>query len=128
MATTKIHGLKELSRALKKLPRDVRGKTLDKAAREGSKVIRDRAKDYAPAGETGNLKASIVTRKDRQQSSTENSVYTVGYLKKKAYYGGFVELGTSRMPAQSFLRTGIDTSQRQAVDKTAAVLKRALKL
>lgn len=126
--TVKIHGLRELSRKLEKLPRDVRGRTLDRATREGAKVIRDRAKNtYVPV-RTGRLRESIVARKDREQSSDVFSTYTIGYLKKKAYYGGFVEVGTSRTPAQPYLRPAIETERENAIAKVAAVLKKALKL
>ena len=123
-----IKGLKQLSAELKRLPDKLRGKTLDNAAAAGARVIRDRAKNtYVPV-DTGALKASIVVRKDRELSGKNYSTYNVGYLKKKAPYGGFVELGTSKMAPQPYLRPAIETEQNNAIDAVAVVLRKKLKL
>ena len=123
-----IKGLKELSAALKKVPKDVRGKALDKAVGTAARSVRDRAKTtYAPIL-TGRLRRSITASKDRAASTVENSVYNVGYRKKIAWYGGLVEEGTSKMGAQPFLRPALDTELENAVTIMARVLTKALKL
>jgi len=131
-----VIGLNKLLAELRKVPRDVQFKKLDNAVRAGAVVVLKRAKDtYVPTGETGRLKNSLFTQKNREASTKESSTYTIGYNKGKsrddpsgAYYGGFVELGTRNMGAQPFLRPALETELDNAIEAIRSKLQKALKL
>ena len=125
----RIIGLNKISQELQRLPRDVRGRRLANAARAAAVTVRDRAVDsFVPIGKTGNLRESIVVRKDGPASTLESAVYNVGTLKKIAWYGHIVEEGSSKQAAQPFLRPALDVEQNRAVDVMADHMIRALKL
>lgn len=135
----KVEGLKEVLRELKKVPKKVRGKTLDSAVRAGSKKTVQAAQRLVPTGQKkpgrgvpnwspGNLRRAIKARKDSALSTAEHSHFNIGYLRKQAYYGGFVELGTSTMPAKPYLRPALTQTEREATKEIAKVLRKKLGL
>lgn len=76
--------------------------------RSAARVVVAKAKQRVPV-DSGLLKRSIT-----QTVSVGNGKFEalVGY-RKKAFYGGFVELGTSKMAAQPFLRPALDESHAE---------------
>jgi len=130
--TTKIDGLPELARKLKKLPDDLRRKELDKAVAAGARIIRNAAKQRA-AKRSGVLARNIVVRKEKKKFKRgRDSVYRVGVLHGKGarggdpYYFRFVEFGTSKMPARPFLRPALHSNGDAAIGAMAAKLRVAL--
>lgn len=155
MTTIEVKGLKELSIALRALPRELASKgggPLRSAIFQAAKVIRDEAIRRAPE-RTGNLKRNIVAarmrktkqgtqgyfvevrRKKRKYAATKANVRTgkagKSYDVREAYYGMMVELGTEKMPAQPFLRPAFESKKLEAVAKFreafAAAIQRAAK-
>lgn len=104
--TIEITGLDKLQRKLRELPLRVQNAVLRKGLRAAANVVRDEARRRAPV-RTGNLRRNIATSVSvrRGQGSA-----TVG-PKPKAYYGMFVELGTSKMAARPFLRPALDSKK-----------------
>ena len=90
---------------------------LDAAVSEGLDAIGDRAQGYAQnltPVDTGNLRASI--KHEREDEHTEViGAFNDSAPYKKVDYAKFVELGTSRMRAQPFLRPAAEDHMREYV-------------
>ena len=120
----KIHGMADVRRALRALPKEIRKRELNKALRPGAKLIQVTAKAMAPVGDggffktvggkgwahfKGTLKNSIVVRTEKKRFLLDAARLKVGVLSSSrdinigAYYWRFVEFGTSRQAAQPFL-------------------------
>ena len=152
MVTIKVEGLKELQKALKELPLEIQKRPLRSAVSAGAKVIADEAINKAPVGETGNLIKSLYRYRSRRQSPTGKETFLVGVRKGKgiygntrlnrrlgrvgkkyqtqgeAYYWRFVEFGTSKMPAQPFLRPAFESAKERAVQVMKERLGKAIEL
>lgn len=71
---------------------------------------------------TGNLRRGITQRVSVKPSKAEA---IIGF-RRKEFYGRFVELGTSKMPAYPFLRPALDESQPQILEAFAAAINRGI--
>lgn len=137
-----IHGLEETLRALRALPKAISGKgggPLRKALYAAAKVVRAEVKQATPV-RTGLLRDSIAIFRDREPGRiAANEHYTVGIRKQRkkyrenyrngrlgrigksystagaAFYGKFVEFGTSKMAAHPFMRPAFEASKQAAV-------------
>lgn len=139
VVSVSVHGLDELERRLMELPEAVAGKALQTAVNAGARVIKEEAMARAPVGsvphwigrkakgkrvEPGNLRRYIRNKKMRgSKFSAASAVYWSG----NAFYGKFLEFGTSKMKAQPFLRAATDTKWQAAVEATKAALARRIK-
>lgn len=110
--TVDIKGFAELESALKALPDRVAKKIAQQSMRKGAVVIQRDAKSRV-ARLTGNLRANIVVRLRRRQS-TAPVTYSIGWT-TKAFYGSFLEFGTRFMRARPFLRPAADESFGEVV-------------
>jgi HK97 gp10 family phage protein len=113
-------------------------KAVRPAAQAGAQVLYDEVRLNAPRSEKahftkgkkmsyqpGNLQAAIYQAYNTQDSVTgQLASYTISWNKKKAFYGRFVEFGTSKMPAYSFLRKAGDARMVQALEAAHAELVR----
>lgn len=102
---------------------------LRRAAVAGARVLFDEIRARAPVGDKeyersskthppGFLRDSILIAYDKDQSVTGKLAMYLVTWSKEAYYGRFLEYGTSKMAAQPFLRPGFLAKQdaaRQAV-------------
>lgn len=116
------------------------GAALHPAARAGAKVLYDAVKANAPRSEKahftkgkkqayqpGNLQAAIYHAFNDKISVPGKKVsFSVSWNKKKAFYGAFVEWGTSRMPAYPFLRPAYDSFEQAALTEANTVFMRTL--
>jgi HK97 gp10 family phage protein len=107
--TVKIIGEKELVTKLRALEASIAGGHLVEAARAASEVVRTEASRRAPR-RTGKLASSIVA--EIRSKSRDRAEISVG-PGKEAFYGMFVEMGTSKMAAQPFLRPALDESRAE---------------
>lgn len=126
--TIDTRGFKEVEERMKKIMPYARGKkgypknVLRSAVRAGAKLIMEDAKRRAPEDPRtkSSLKEAIqlalISTAERDAAIRNNDSiegYLIGYRSKKsvskAYspYGGWVELGTDRMPAQPYLRPAL---------------------
>jgi len=76
------------------------------ALKEAVQGVKADAKALCPVGETGNLKKSISTTVKRRKSGT-----VTAHVFTKTFYGGFVEFGTVKNPAQPFLRPAVEKNK-----------------
>ncbi|WP_159990817.1 HK97-gp10 family putative phage morphogenesis protein [Pelistega ratti] len=143
----RVEGLRELSDRLEKLDKKVAGQVVRKAAIEGSKLIRNEAKNRVPVY-LGILKQNIVVKRFRDRGKgnvrygiglvSSRAVYKnnkvnrkkgrVGktYYQGKTVYGHMVEFGTRKMKARPFLRPAFESQKEKAVDVVKNTLKQEI--
>jgi HK97 gp10 family phage protein len=151
METVKVLGLRELREALtKKVPAEMQGKVLQKALVAGARPVVEAAKRYAPKGDTGILKTSIHSEKDRTNSNgvmesrairvrsrragkrirageqKRGKRYTDRNRGSGAPYWWYVEFGTRFQAGQRFMTRGFDTAKFAALDGIKKGLTAAL--
>lgn len=130
MIKGKIEGAKALEEALKLLPERTRGKLVTSAVRTGANVVKKEIKARAPVGteptlrkrtkkngevvqaDYGRLRDNIKTMLKKAEKNVTISV-GIG----RAYWGMFLEFGTSKMAARPFIRPAFDASKEAAVKK-----------
>lgn len=117
----KIHGLRELERDLRKLPRRVQGRAVRNAARAGGIIVRRRARELAPR-RTGNLRRSIVVRSAREGNDI---VVRIGLL-ARAFYGFLLEFGTRRISPRPWMRPAFDQTKEAAAKEVSDRLWREI--
>ncbi|WP_250467630.1 HK97-gp10 family putative phage morphogenesis protein [Caballeronia sp. GAFFF2] len=106
---------------------------LRQAAVAGARVIHAEVRLRAPIGiayerkgtqhTPGTLRRSILIAYDKEESITGHlAIYLVTWS-KEAYYGRFVEFGTSRAAAKPFLRPAFEAKKRAAADAVVEVIQ-----
>jgi HK97 gp10 family phage protein len=120
-----LQGHKELIKALKNVPIEVRDKSIASSVRVGAKKVQEKAKALAPV-KTGALRDSIAIQKMGKGKirkfygfPEDWIVYTIGLKKVEfettyngrkqivkwvPFYGYFIEFGTSKMSPRPFMR------------------------
>lgn len=130
-----VKGLKELRRALRKLPKEVQKKVLGSALRKGAVPIQAMAKALVPVGESysrtlggkswdhyaGKTKDSIKIQKEKKKYLLDAARVRIGVDLKRgdedaAWWWRFVEFGTVKMQAKPFLVPAFE-SMKFASDK-----------
>lgn len=115
--------------------------SLRPAAQAGAQVLYDEVRLNAPRSEKahftkgkkqayqpGNLQRSIYQAfSDKSSTPGKTAAYAISWNKNKAFYGRFVEFGTARMPAQSFLRRAYESKKAQALLAVQAEMASRLK-
>lgn len=117
-----ITGLKELDAALQELAWPAARRALRKGIRRGANVIRDEARANAPV-DTGLLKRQIRTR---ERSEDEGNMRFAVEVTRSAFYGRFLEYGTSNMGAKPFLRPAAEGRTEEAVASMRDALAEAI--
>lgn len=109
------------------------------AAQAGAQVYYDAVKAAAPVGQSvhhtkgkkltfqpGNLRDSIYQAYADKESTDRKAVYRVSYNRTKAFYGHFVERGTSKMAARPFIRPSYDAQRQKAIEAARRALRKGL--
>jgi len=117
-----IKGLAELDRALQELAWPAARRALRKGMRKGANVVRDEARAKARV-KTGNLKRKIRTRERREENGDLRFAVEVT---RSAFYGRFLEYGTSKMAAKPFLRPAAEAKTEEAVTAMRDALQEAI--
>jgi len=152
LGVIEITGLKELELRLAQLPQKLERKILMDAVRAGARVIQKEARDKAPMSVAphilrsyasalfkgfksdkmgvwitpGNLKKMIRVKVDRTKSRGYAVTYEVYVKNKEAWYWKFVELGTSKMGPNPFMRNSFETMKYQAVKRIEEEIRNRL--
>lgn len=116
--TVKVHGLRELQRALKQMPKAVAGNVLAKTLSEAGEPFARRATALAPVL-TGALKASIVVGRAKKTRTSA----TVAIGPGPHPQGVFQEFGTAHHAAQPFMRPAWDAHKHRALDEIVRALR-----
>ncbi|MDR5761958.1 HK97-gp10 family putative phage morphogenesis protein [Caballeronia sp. LZ035] len=107
---------------------------LRQAAVAGARVIHSEVRLRAPVGTPyerkgsqhvpGTLKRSILIAYDKEESIAGHlAIYLVTWS-KDAFYGRFVEFGTSHSAAKPFLRPAFEATKRAAADAVIEVIQK----
>lgn len=150
--TLQLKGFDELERKLRALGPKIATNGLRAANRAGAVVFRDAAKEQLVANgsvRTGTLYRNIIVYAKRE-SIDSRPVHAVGIRGKNkryknsrvnrrlgiagqryrvlgdAYYGRFVELGTSRMAAKPFLRPAFAANVDKAIEAVRSRLEKII--
>ena len=118
----KIEGLDKLEANVKKINDSVDKEQTGKILIKQAEIIRDRIRDKAPQGPTGNLKRSPVA-KLMPENASYPAIAIAGIDRKIAPHAHLVEFGTSRAPAHPFFRPAVDECQRQVMNNIKNELK-----
>lgn len=129
----KVHGLKELDKALNALDLDLREKAMRKAGREALKPVEARAKKLAPK-DTYNLEKSIKTsastrsaRRAGRRAALQARVSAGG--RTSGIPGSYIlsqEYGSSKQKGTPFLRPAIKGHERTVIMHFRKQLKRSI--
>jgi len=136
----KLEGLKEIQKALAKLPDELKRTTEMAALRDGAKPILQASKQYAKSSEDeGDLIKSLGLNVRKGKSGSTKGIYTARVGVRKGFsrvvngkkkdpfkYAHLVELGTVHSQAQPFIRPAIDSSQNQIIPAMAKGYERGL--
>ena len=76
-------------------------------------------KTYTP----GNLRRAIYQAYADGESREDLAVYRISWNKSEAFYGKFLEFGTSKMAAKPFLRPAYDAARPRAISAVMAVMR-----
>lgn len=92
-----------------------------------AKAHKSGKKTYSP----GTLRKAIYQAFADKESGDGRAMYRVSWNKTHAFYGRFVEFGTSKMAAKPFLRPAYDAARAKALkavqERMAAEVKKAIK-
>ncbi len=114
------------------------------AAQSGAQVFYDEVKQRVPVSAKphstkgkkqtftpGTLRKAIYQAFADKESGDGRAMYRVSWNKTHAFYGRFVEFGTSKMAAKPFLRPAYDAARAKALkavqERMAAEVKKAIK-
>ena len=79
----------------------------------------------------GTLRRAVYQAFSERESGDGRAMYRVSWNKTHAFYGRFVEFGTSKMAAKPFLRPAYDAARAKALkavqERMAAEVKKAIK-
>lgn len=109
--TVTIHGLPRLRAQFSELKDKSQRAVLRSAIRSAARPVVKEAKLLVPVDE-GDLKAGIKSSVSVKQGGSVEAL--IGF-EQDDFYGRFVELGTSKMPARPFLRPALENKQDEVV-------------
>lgn len=112
-------------------------KSTRKAAQAGAQVYHDELKARVPVSaqphksgkktyNPGTLRRAIYQAYVEDESNEGQATYRVSWNKSHAFYGKFLEYGTSKMAAKPFLRPGYDAAHQRAVTAVQSVMRSAV--
>lgn len=151
--TIRVAGLDDATRALRELPRKLRLGALRRALRAAGRVVQAEARGRAPVLQTatayrikGLVRRSITVRASRlarkrgdigvyvtvrrltgkQITAGKAAGYAVGRNPRDPFYFRFLELGTKKMAARSFIGPALQSKSKEATDAFSTELRRAI--
>jgi HK97 gp10 family phage protein len=112
-------------------------KNTRKAAQAGAQVYHDELKARVPVSakphksgkktyDPGTLRRAIYQAYVEEESGDSQATYRVSWNKSHAFYGKFLEYGTSKMAAKPFLRPTYDSARQRALSAVQAVMRSAV--
>lgn len=110
----RVEGLEELERTLRELPDKVEKKVVSQALRKGLKPIQKEAKNLAPVL-SGQLKKAIKIRAGKRKKGQVSVNVIIGDKDFQNFYPKFIEYGTSKLPANPFMRTAYANKKAEAI-------------
>ncbi|MDT0163821.1 HK97 gp10 family phage protein [Bacillus sp. AG4(2022)] len=112
----------QLMNQIAAMGRSVNNQTKERSLKAGAQVMKRAIEEKAPV-RTGNLKANIVA------SDVKDDLIAIGPDQQgPAYYGHFLEFGTSKAAAKPFMGPAYENSKEEAQEAMSDVIKRELNL
>lgn len=130
-ATARLTGLRELSKVLEKLPKQIGQRVALKALRAGGRVFAKEAASNVPVRSGGGAKLTkkggsklrlpgllkksirVVRNRDAEKRRGTSFVVSVG-PSREAFYGMFREFGTVHIPKRPWLRPAFDAKAQES--------------
>lgn len=124
----RTEGFAELAERLKQLGPRVAKNALRRAVSSGAAVVRNDARSRAPV-DTGEMKKDIQIKREKDERGSFMAKYAVFVrsgkksrmsgrardVQKDSFYWKFLEYGTSKMPAQPFMRPAFEARKEEAL-------------
>lgn len=123
--TFKIEGARELEKLLKELGSQLASKVGDQAVRAAARIVADEARRLVPV-RTGDLRDSIAVKIERRSKGADERVAIVGQKRPGSSLAHLTEFGTSKAPAQPFMRPALDAKADEALNEMGKVLGRGI--
>lgn len=125
----RLEGMSQLQNQLDQMGKRLESGTKDRALKAGGEFMRDKIKAETPV-RTHNLQDSII------ESDIKDDIIAVGSeisetdstSQGRAYYGRFVEFGTSKMDPQPFMGPAYEQNKDAVQEVMRDVIKRELGL
>jgi HK97 gp10 family phage protein len=137
-----ITGLKELQTALRQLPKELQGKVLTAALRDGARIVINDAKVRAPKAtephfvgkgkelvQPGNIARNIMVRKVKDTDNTATvsvGIRAKGKAGKNAFYWRFLEFGTKFISARPFMRPAFESKKHEVAEAIKTALRKRI--
>jgi HK97 gp10 family phage protein len=126
----RFEGNKEIEAALHKVSTELQKTILAEALVAAAQPIRDEAESTV-VRRTGKLARNIVIDTKGTKKATARGVISARVMPRRtkkgaeddAFYGSFVELGTSKMAAQPFLRPAFDSKRVESLEAAAETIR-----
>jgi len=119
-----LRGLEEVIKNLKKLDEKMQTKIAMGGVRNVAVQIKNEAKLHVPV-DSGALRKSLGVAKAKKKDTPDgHSIYYV--VPKHIKYGSMVEFGTSKTPAQPYLRKAIDVLGDSVMDGFRAYITKRI--
>ena len=123
-----VTGIRDIDRKLRALGPKVANRVVRRALRNAAKMVRAEVQANAPEGEARDLVRSVKVRAGKR--SRNKISMQVGYDKSNftnpKFVPAFVEYGTSRQPAQGFMRRAYEGKQDAARRQVEAEIRRGV--
>jgi HK97 gp10 family phage protein len=117
-----LEGMEQLLREIERMGLEVETQLEEQALQAGAEILKSKIEETVPV-RTGKLKANIVV------SDVKNGSIDIGPDQQgEAFYGHFLEFGTSKAKAQPFMGPAFESNKQTVQDKMADVIKRGLRL
>lgn len=109
-----VTGNAELDKKLDALPGLLARRVVRQALRRSASIVRDRAARYAPV-RTGALRRSVKIKAWSRAGVDSAMIVVPRKIKdsKKVFYARMVEYGTSKTPAQPYMRPAMEASRSE---------------
>ncbi|KMY49568.1 HK97-gp10 family putative phage morphogenesis protein [Peribacillus loiseleuriae] len=121
-----LEGMQQLMAHLQQMGKSVDGRVTEKALTKGAEFLQGHIKEKTPVRKgkvTGNLKENIII-----SDLKENQIHIGPDQQGKAFYGHFLEFGTSKMDAQPFMGPVFENKKDGAQEIMKDVIKGELRL
>lgn len=127
-----LEGLESLLDAFKDIPDNIKKNAMTAVIRKSARKVEEDAKSLVRV-DTGRLKNLIKARKRGSKYGDNFIKYTIGVPAGKtredlkgAYYAPFIEFGTSKIPAKSFLVKALEQNSSETVREITKNIKSAI--
>lgn len=138
----KLVGFEDLKKKLALLPQQIGRNALRGAVNAGcTPMVEEARRNEMRSNKTGVLQAAIYKKQIPELSSVTQQIFHIGWRKGKryqavikgkrtvnldAYYGMYLEFGTSKMSARPFMRPAFETQKENTIEAVRVYLEKRI--